>query len=312
MKRIFSTLLCLISLSCGVFSQVAGERGYAFLSLPVSPHAAALGGDNISVIDDDLTLAMHNPALLSSVSNRTLSLGYMNYMEGINSAHAAYSQILGERGTWAVAVHYLDYGTFSRRDEMDTDLGTFRAKDMNFTGMYAYNLTDYWSGGVGAKVLYASYDSYSSLALAADLALNYYNAEWDFSFSAVARNLGGEVKSFEDYTEKLPVDLMLGFTKRLSHAPIGFSLTLSRLHDWDESFAKHIALGADFYPSKNFYVAAGYNFRKADEMKVGESSHGAGWSFGAGCRIRRIKVDAAYGKYHVAGGSLLMNLAYSF
>lgn len=306
--------ICLLLLAriCPVWAQAPGERSYSFLDLPVSAHAAALGGDNISKIEDDLTLAIHNPALLSSVSNHTLSLGYMNYMEGINSFHAAYSQFAGERGTWGASIQYLDYGTFSRRDEQDQDLGTFRAKDFNIMGMYAYNLTDYWSGGVAAKVVYCSYESYSSIALAADLALNYYNAEWDFSFSAVARNLGGEVKSFEDETEKLPVNLMIGATKRFSHAPIALHLTLSRLQDWDESFAKHVSLGADIYPIRNFYVAGGYSFRKADEMKVGESSHGAGWSFGAGCHIKKVKIDAAYGKYHVAGGSLLMNIAYAF
>ena len=312
MRPILSICLLLSVLALPLRGQAPGARSYAFLDLPVSAHAAALGGDNISIIEDDITLTTHSPALLSSVSDHTLSLGYMNYMEGINSFHAAYSQIAGERGTWGASVQYLDYGTFSRRDEQDRDLGTFRAKDFNFMGLYAYNLTDYWSGGVAAKVIYCSYDSYSSIALAADLALNYYNAEWNFSFSAVARNLGGEVKSFADETAKLPVNLMLGATKRCSQAPIALHLTLARLQDWDEDFANRIALGVDFYPIRNFYVAGGYNFRKADEMKVGDSSHGAGWSFGAGCHIRKVKVDAAYGKYHVAGGSLLMNIAYAF
>lgn len=309
MKQLFVLILLLIACPC--IAQTGGNQSYAFLELPVSAHAAALGGENISVIDDDINLALHNPALLSSVSDKTLSLGYMNYIDGINSVHAAYSQILGNRATWGVAAHYLDYGDFSRRDEQDQDLGTFGAKDINIMGLFAYNLTDYWSGGVTAKMIYSHYESYSSFAIGVDLGLNYYNANADFSASIVARNLGGQIKSFHEKNEKLPFDLQIGATKRLSHAPIAISLTASRLHDWDDSFWKHFNLGVDLFPIKNVYIAAGYNFRKAKDMKVGESSHGAGWSFGAGCHIKRIKVDAAYGKYHVAGGSLILNLAYT-
>ena len=39
---------------------------YNFLRLPVSSHAAALGGENVSLIEDDVTLMHHNPALLQT------------------------------------------------------------------------------------------------------------------------------------------------------------------------------------------------------------------------------------------------------
>ena len=51
---------------------------YNFLRLPVSSHAAALGGENVSLIEDDVTLMHHNPALLQNVSDRSVALGYMN------------------------------------------------------------------------------------------------------------------------------------------------------------------------------------------------------------------------------------------
>ncbi len=309
MKRVLLLLCCCIA--CSAYAQTAGEKSYIFLELPVSAHAAALGGENITVIDDDVNLALHNPALLSSVSDKTLSLGYMNYMDGINNFHAAYSQIAGRRSTWAVAANYLDYGTISRRDDQDIDLGSFNAKDMDFMGLYAYNLTDYWSGGVTAKMIYSTYDSYSAFAMGVDLGVNYYNAKWDFSFSAAAKNLGGQLSSFDETNEKLPIDLQMGATKRLAHAPIALSLTLSRLNNWDIDFMQHFNFGVDINFSKNLYVAAGYNCRKASEMKVGESSNGAAWSFGAGLHIKRIKLDAAYGKYHVSGGALVMNISYA-
>ena len=44
---------------------------FNFLRLPISAHAAALGGDNISLCDDDASLVFHNPALVNNVSDRT-------------------------------------------------------------------------------------------------------------------------------------------------------------------------------------------------------------------------------------------------
>ena len=58
----------------------------------------------------------------------------------------------------------------------------------------------------------------------------------------------------------------------------------------------------------------GYNFRRADEMKIsdseGESSHGAGLSFGGGIMLERFKLSVAYGKYHVSSTSLNVNVSY--
>ena len=48
------------------------DKAFHFLRLPYSSHAAALGGSNVSLPDDDIMLSMHNPALLANVSDRTL------------------------------------------------------------------------------------------------------------------------------------------------------------------------------------------------------------------------------------------------
>ncbi|MFC2266148.1 MAG: DUF3308 domain-containing protein, partial [Prevotella conceptionensis] len=70
------------------------QTAYNFLRLPVSAHAAALGGDNITLINDDAWLMFNNPALLSSVSDKTLALNYMNFMRGVNLAGVAYNKVI--------------------------------------------------------------------------------------------------------------------------------------------------------------------------------------------------------------------------
>ena len=65
---------------------------------------AALGGSNISMIDDDLSMSMHNPALLINVSDKTLDLSFMTYMSGSYVAGAAVNKTFGERSAAAVAL----------------------------------------------------------------------------------------------------------------------------------------------------------------------------------------------------------------
>ena len=281
----------------------------------MSAHVAALGGDNITLTDDDATLIFHNPALINGVSDKTINLNYMTYMEGAKTASAAFVKGIGERGTWGVTGQYMDYGTIKQTTVDNVDLGTFSARDIALGGSFAYALTNTISGGITAKIISSHIAGYSSLAVGFDLGLNYYNEESDLSLSAVARNLGGQVKAYDDTFERIPIDLQVGVSKRLGNAPLRFSATLSRLTDWDDSFGRHLAVGVDVELTQQIYIAAGYNFRRASEMKIsesdGSSSHGAGLSLGAGLQLERFKLNIAYGKYHVSASSLLFNVSYT-
>lgn len=302
----FSFLLCLL----GRAQEANGV--FHFLQLPFSSHAAALGGENVSIIEDDITMALHNPALLSCVADKTLNLNYMLYIDGVNVGSAAFSRTAGERSSWAIAAQYVDYGTLKEMNEENIELGMFSAKDMFLCGIYTYDLSDYWSGGVKANLIYSNYEKYSSFAIGVDLGLNYYNQSNDFSASLVARNLGGQLIAFDNRHEKLPIDVQVGISKRLAHAPFRISATLYDLTDWSgTSFFDHAVLGLDFLPTEQFYLSVGYNFRRADEMKVTGSSHWAGLTAGAGIQIKRFKLGAAYSKYHISSSSLIFNLAFT-
>lgn len=323
MKKIAFILvvfLCISSLKAQESSTV-----FNFLKLSSSAHAAALGGSNISLIQDDATLIFHNPALLSSVSDRTLNLNYMTYMQGSKVGSAAFTKTFGERSTWAATAQFVHYGSMKQTTAQDVKIGSFSALDMALNGVYSYNLSDFWAGGVTGKFIYSKYGDYSSIALGVDLGLNYYDEDKDFSASIVAANLGGQLKAFGDTHEKLPFDLQIGFTKGMSHAPFAFSLTLIDLTHWSSDYyynpnkkanfsrilTNHIVAGVDWIPSKFFYLSAGYNFRRAYELKAAGSSHGAGLTFGGGLTLSRFKLGVAYAKYHVSTSSLVFNASYS-
>ena len=317
--RLLPIRLCLtVFMLLAPFSTLSAQESqtaYNFLRLPVSAHAAALGGDNISLVDDDATLIFQNPALINDVSDRTINLNFMTYMEGAKTASAAFLKAAGERGTWGVTAQYMDYGSMKETTADNQELGTFSARDIAIGGTFAYALTNELSGGVTAKFITSYIGSYNSLALGVDLGINYYHEDYDLSLSAVARNLGGQFKAYKDDFDRIPLDLQIGATKRIGHSPLRVSATMSRLNDWSEGFGRHFAIGADVLLGQSIYVAAGYNFRRASEMKIsdaeGSSAHGAGLSIGAGLSLERFKLHVAYAKYHVSASSILINISYA-
>ena len=313
MKRAVFTIISLISTLLTVAQE--SQTAYNFLRLPVSAHVAALGGDNISIVEDDATLIFHNPALINNVTDRTLNLNFMTYMEGSTTASASFVKAAGELGTWGVTGQFMNYGTMKETTATGQQTGEFSAKDIAVGGSFAYSLSERFTGGISAKFIASYIGQYNSLAAGVDLGINYYHAESELSVSAVARNLGGQLSAYDDDFERMPLDLQIGFTKRLLSSPLRISASLVRLNDWEYGFGKHLVIGADIILSPQFYIAAGYNAMRASEMKISEndgaSSHGAGLSIGGGLQLQRLKLNVAYAKYHVTTSSILINLSYA-
>ena len=309
-KSVFTVLFALFALFAGAQES---QTAFTFLRLPVSAHVAAVGGDNITLPEDDASLLFHNPALIQFTSDRTLNLNMMSYMQGTITGSASFVKAIGERGTWAVSGRYMNYGSIKEMNSLGEETGTFSAHDIALGGTVAYGLTKHISGGITTKFVASYIGSYSALAAAVDIGLNYYDEEHEWSISAVARNLGGQLKSYEDEFERLPLDVQLGVSKRLGR-PLRLSVTLVRLNDWHQSFGRHFVLGAEALLGDQFYLGVGYSTLRAAEMKISagdeSSNHGAGLSFGGGLKLQRLKLNVAYGIYHVSASSLLVNISY--
>ena len=296
MKKVLS--YCLLFLLSNYATAQTGTTAYEFLNIPTSAHSAALGGNAVSMIEDDVTLMFENPALLSNVSNNSLNFDFMSYMSGSLKLSAAFSRQLGQRGNWSIGAQVLNYGKMTETNASFEELGTFNANDINIQGGYTY--------------------------MAVDLGLNYYNAAKGLSVGLVAQNLGGQVDPLYEANQKIPFNLVLGISKMLPNAPIRINVDFSDLTHWKKSyfavsgeelssskrFLNHLAIGAEVFPSKQTWVALGYNFRRAYEMKVLDSSHWAGFSIGAGLSVKKFKIGLAFAKYHQASSSLLINASY--
>ena len=313
MKKALFVFLMMLGIS-SLHAQNESQTEYNFLRLPVSAHAAALGGDNITVIENDEALIFHNPALLTSVNDKTINLNYMNYMSGANMASASFNRIVKERASWAVSAQYVNYGKMKEVDENNVQTGEFSVKDLSFAGYFSYMLTNRLTGGISARLITSYLGSYNSIGFGVDLGLNYYDSDHEWSLALVLKNLGGQLKAYHDNFERMPFDIQMGVTKRFTGTPFRLHATLVDLNHLDYKFLNHIVVGADVLLTESIWIGGGYNFRRADEMKItttnGSSSHGAGLSFGAGLNLERFKLNLAYGKYHVSSSSLVLNVAY--
>lgn len=331
-KNIISLLLVMtVSL---IASAQDGTTAYQFLNVPVSSHVYALGGHNISIIDDDINLVEQNPSLLGKEFDHQVGLNYMRYIGGTNFMGARYGQGIGEHGAFGAAIQYFGYGKMDATDASGAIVGSFNASDLAFTLTYSHDISEHLRGGINLKYIHSSYETYSAGAIAADLGINYYNPDKDLSLSLVAKNLGGQVKKFNDKTDKLPWDIQIGFTKGLGSTPFRLSVTAFNLTKWKlpyyepadknntssdlvekDKFAsnlfRHLVFGLEYQPSNNIYIAAGYNYKTRTDMSAYKRNFLSGFSIGGGMKVKAFGFGVAFAQPHTGATTFMFNLTTS-
>lgn len=315
-RKLLHIAFILVAFPVTMFSQES-QTAYDFLRVPQSAHAAALGGDNISVVEDDPALVYNNPALLSSVTDKTLGINFMTYMQGAVIGGASYSRAVDDKLSWGVMAQYVNYGKMKHTTADNTIIGDFSANDLALEGVISYQLANNLVGGITAKCIGSFIGDYNSMAVGVDLGLNYYNPDKELSISAVAKNLGGQLKAYDEVYDRMPMDLQVGVSKKFPNMPFRLNATLVDLNHWNYSFVNHCVFGVDLLLGEQFYVSGGYNCRRAYDMKFTTtdedkaSSHGAGLSLGAGLMLDKFKLSVGWAKYHVSSNSLVFNLAFA-
>lgn len=302
---------------------------YSFLEIPTSVQAFGLGGVNISSIDNDVTMADQNPALIGPEIGMQLALNYMHYLGSGNFAGIRYGMEHGERAAWACGIQFMDYGEFTRADEFGNTDGTFRPKDIELNGLYSHDFTDRLRGGINVKMIVSSYEHYSALAFAADLGLNYYDGEHDTSLSLVLKNMGGQVKRFHRAYNRLPFDIQLGWTQGIGSSDFAISVTAWHLNKWKlpyyshndndgtselkstfvSNLFRHLVFGVQYRPSDKFYLALGYNYKTRTDMATFKRNFLSGFSLGANFKVKSWGFGVAYAMPHKNGPEIMINIS---
>ncbi len=331
MKIVFK-LLFLISFSG--FSQVGGENVYNFLNVPTSARQAALGGKVITLLDD-VNQALWNPSTINLEMDNQLGVNYLNFLTDISYASVSFAHMINRNfGTLQGGITYANYGEFIEADVEGVETGTFKAYDLALSIGYAHQIveSDFYAG-VSLKIINSVIHNYSSFGLAADLGVTYTNESVPYIYSLVVRNLGTQITTFDGTQEKMPIEILLGASYRLENVPIRLYLTIDNLQKWnvakpnpsnsqsgiDGSFTeeeisffdntiRHFVIGAELFPESAFNIRVGYNFRRAKELQLANFRTFAGFSAGFGLKMRRIKLNYAFTKYHPAENTSTFSL----
>lgn len=319
---------------CALADDGPKTTAYNFLSVPSSSHVYGLGGHNLTIIDDDINLIEQNPSLLGPEFDHQVGVNYMRYIGETNFAGLRYGQGVSEHGAFAAGIQYFGYGNIQGAAIDGTKTGTFSASDIAFSLTYSHDISDNFRGGITAKYLYSKYEDYSAGAVAADLGINYYDPEHEFSASLVAKNLGGQVKKFNEYKDNLPWDIQVGVSKMLGKAPIRLHLTAYELARWKspyykiedvnnpnsdlvkkESFGsnllRHLVFAADILPTNNLYLGIGYNYRTRTDMATYKRDFMSGLSLAAGLKVRAFGFGAAFARPHTGATTFMFNMTTS-
>lgn len=344
MKRYYQyvSLIILLLSPFAVSAQSGGSGVYAFLKLSNSARITALGGNIASLYDDDLNTVYYNPSLLNKDMHGSAVLNYVHYFAGINFGYLAYSHHHEKYGSFAAGLHYLNYGDFIEADAAGNIIGSFSAADYALNLMWAKEWYPGLSMGINIKPIYSHLEKYSSFGLVSDIGLTWHNDEKQFAASATLKNIGGQITTYhDDNREPVESDLTIGFSKRLAHAPFRFNLTFhhllygnlmydtqedNRINIYEEpedepkidiqelldNGLRHVIVGVEFIPFKNFYAALGYNHLRRAEMGITDLGGFAGISWGFGIKLKRFGLSYGRASYHKAGGSNHFSVYYRF
>ena len=329
--------ISLVLCSQTVHAQIGGKSVYSFLDVTSSARLAAMGGNFAAVKDNDLSLALVNPSLITSELNNNLTLNYIKYFSDINYGFAAYSRTFPKVGSFTGGIQYMNYGKFTEADETGVTYGTFHAADYALQVGWGRQLDSSFSIGANLKMILSTLDIYTSFGMCVDIAGTYFNKKKQIGVSLIARNAGRQIVSYtRGNNEPLPFDLQLAFSTRPKHVPFRLSIILTHLQRYNlrytdpsvpttdpltgeviktskigeiaDNLMRHVVIGGEFIPIKALSIRLGYNYERRKEMTVETKKGLVGFSFGIGLKIRNFSFNYGRAMYHISGSTNVISI----
>ncbi len=329
-KLLRKTLLgfLILAICIPVSAQIGGDHTYKFLTLSNSARIAGLGGNALAVMDNDVTLSISNPSLINSEMDNQLALSYVNYFTGNNVGFAMYSRTFNKAGSFVAAIQFSDYGKIQGADAAGNKTGDISASEYALSIGWGRTLTNNFSIGANAKLIYSHLDVYNSFGIAVDVAGSYFTKDKLFTASIMARNIGSQIVPYRaGQYEALPFELQLGLSQGLKHLPLRFFLLFTNLQKWNLSYTdpndpknqvdpytglinersgiskfadnlmRHIVVGGELTIAKVFSIRLGYNYQRRQELKLYERTGLSGFTYGVGFRVKMFNFSYTHATY---------------
>ncbi len=338
------TLLALLFTSFITSGQVTGgSHIFEFLNLSPSARVTGLAGNLITVRDDDVALAFHNPAALNPEMSGQIQFGNNFYLSDINHGYVSYGHFAKKWDlTWHGGLHYISYGSFQATDEIGNITGEFDAGEYAFTVGAGKELYERLSVGANLKFITSRFESYNSTGIAADLSAMFHDTSKQVNVTFLLKNIGTQFGTYtDDNREPLPFEMQIGISKRLRYLPFRFSVIYRYLDKWnityddpnsqediffigdgnntsDNSFAdnlaRHFIFNGEFLFGKkdNFRMRFGYSHLNRKELTVRNLRSLAGFTFGVGMKVNRFRIDFGQGFTHLGAGRTHLGISTNF
>jgi len=275
---------------------IKAQNTYDFMRLDMSARAGALAGSFVSN-NDDPDVIFYNPAGMQLLVDNPVSFSFVKHLLDINLASLSYSTEFEDIGRFGAAVKYINYGTFKGADENGSPTSDFSAGEVAFILGYANQLDENFYYGSNVKFIYSGIEKYSSSAIAFDVGLHYAVPSQQINIGFSILNIGTQLSSYINSKEELPLDFVIGISKKLEYLPVRLSLDFHKLNEERDDFVeklKAFTVGAEFTLSKTLRLRFGYDNEKRTELKIGSFAGIAGFNVGLGALISEYRFDYGF------------------
>lgn len=321
----------------GVFGQTGGTTGFNFLNMPFNARVGALGGDFITIRDNDVNLGIQNPAMLNESMHGRGSLNQGLLASGINSGGLNYAHHFSGGITGAAHFRYVSYGKMARTDVNGTDLGSFSPGDFILGASAGKSINERLHIGATFNIIYSQLDQYVAFGNSLDIGGAYTDEDHNLVVSGVIKHLGIQWKDYNEDRDPLPLEVQLGLSHKLQHAPFRFSVLAQHLEKWDltyndpnataktdpltgelipvekagfgEKLARHFVFQTEILFGKKLHIRVAFDYQRRQELKVVQQPGIAGFSFGVGMYFKRFSLDYGLMSYSSAGFQNLLTIS---
>ena len=319
------------------FAQTGGLGVFRFINLPNASKTAALGNIFPVSTQADFSQTFLNPSLIEKNHSGLIGLNYSNFVSDINFGSMQYGLKIKNSEVLSTGLQFVNYGNFEETDAAGNNTGnTFTAGDYLLNFGYGKNWKEKIYYGANAKIIYGTYDIYSSFALATDIALTYKDTTKNLAAGIVFKNIGYQLKPFNQIRENLPFEISIVLSQKLKYAPFryhvgynnlqNFDLTYQNLNNPDaeidlitgnpisneDSFTKkisrHLVFGTEVLLSPSFNLQAGYSLQRSKELGNAGVGGLAGFSFGFMLNLKKLSIGYANARLNAAGSNNYFSL----
>ncbi|MDQ3016290.1 MAG: type IX secretion system protein PorQ, partial [Bacteroidota bacterium] len=229
-------LFCWIACVSMVSAQRGGERVFEFVNLHTSARSTALGGSQIAAWTDDFGLAGGNPAMLQQSMNNSFSFQHNFHFASVDNGYFGYARHMPSlNATVQGGLHYVAYGEFTAADEMGNVSGTFKANELAIQAGISKVFNERISAGILLQYVQSTLETYQSNGFVVDAGMSYQSEDALNHYALVVRGSGVQLSKYypDDERGRMPVDVQIGYSKRLQYVPFRLSILMHDLNRWD-------------------------------------------------------------------------------